>query len=483
MSNKNRSLNNLFRKKPIDDLVKEASSSGGLVRNLGAFQLVLLGIGAIIGGGVFVFTGTAAALHAGPAVTLSFALCGFICICAGLCYAEFASMLPVAGSSYTYAYATLGEFPAWLIGCSMVLAYFLAAASVANGWSSYFVGLLEYYDIYLPARWVHVTGEEIQQANGEVTYALFNLPAFLISSITMLVLYRGTRESAVINAIMVTIKMVVLFAFIFVGLTKIDFSNWVPFIPENNGKFGEFGVSGIVSGASILFLAFNGFDSVCTAAQETKNPQKNLPIGIIGAILVSTITYVLVGALLTGVVNYTELNTAQPIAIAAQKMGIPIFTILVKFGAVAAIASVVLVHQYAIIRMLYSMTKDGFLPSVFNKIHKKFHTPYISTVLIGLSMGVISATITLEKMVKMSTFFVLITIAVICFSTVYLRYKQPNLPRKFRCPFVPWVPIAAILAVLQILSSYSSAILLYAAMCLFASTLLYFYMSSRKIDF
>jgi APA family basic amino acid/polyamine antiporter len=283
---------------------------------------------------------------------LTYALCGIVCICAGLCYAEFASAIPVSGSSYTYAYATLGEFPAWLIGCSMVLAYFLAASSVANGWSSYFVGLLAYYGVYFPAELAHVTGYEIIDASGNVTHALFNLPAALISILMMLVLCRGTQESSIINAIVVFIKMAILIVFIVAGLTKIDIANWTPFIPENTGVFGEYGFSGVVAGASIVFLAFNGFDAVCTAAQETKNPQKNLPIGIIGSLLVATITYVLVGAVLTGVVNYKDLNTAQPIAIAAENMGMPIFVLFVKFGAVAAITSVILVHQYAIVRMI-----------------------------------------------------------------------------------------------------------------------------------
>jgi APA family basic amino acid/polyamine antiporter len=463
-----------FRKKSIESLATEANASTGLVRSLGAFQLILLGVGAIIGGGVFVLTGVAAFNYAGPAVMLTYALCGIVCICAGLCYAEFASAIPVSGSSYTYAYATLGEFPAWLIGCSMVLAYFLAASSVANGWSSYFVGLLAYYGVYFPAELAHVTGYEIIDASGNVTHALFNLPAALISILMMLVLCRGTQESSIINAIVVFIKMAILIVFIVAGLTKIDIANWTPFIPENTGVFGEYGFSGVVAGASIVFLAFNGFDAVCTAAQETKNPQKNLPIGIIGSLLVATITYVLVGAVLTGVVNYKDLNTAQPIAIAAENMGMPIFVLFVKFGAVAAITSVILVHQYAIVRMIYAISADGLLPSVFKKIHKKYRTPYFTTILIGLLMSFVSATIPLEKIVQLSTFFILLTIIAVCFSTIYLRYKQPNLPRKFRCPFVPWVPMVAILLSVQILLTYPSVTIVYAFICLCIATIYYF---------
>ena len=449
-------IKEIFRKKSFEELRKEADSSKGLIRSMGAFQLILLGIGAIIGGGVFVLTGTAAFNHAGPAIVLSFALSGVVCICAGLCYAEFASMIPVSGSSYTYAYATLGELPAWLIGCFSVLAYFLAAASVANGWSSYFVGLLEHYDIYLPEKFMHVTGHLYSDSNGEIKKAFFNLPAFLISIATMFVLCRGTQGSSIVNAIIVFIKMAILFLFIIIGATKIDFANWVPFIPENTGTFGEYGFSG-----------------VCTAAQEAKNPQKNLPIGIIGAIIIATITYILVGAVLTGVVNYKDLNTAQPFAIAVKKMNSPIFLIFVKLGAVAAITSVILVHQYAIVRMIYSITKDGLLPSIFKKIHKKYHTPYFSTVIVGLLIGIVGATIELEELVKLSTFFILLIIMVICFSTIYLRYKRPDLKRNFKCPFVPWIPMIAILLAGQILFSYPAITIKYALICLVICTIYY----------
>ena len=467
-------LRKLFRKKSIESLAKEANASTGLVRSLGAFQLILLGVGAIIGGGVFVLTGVAAFNHAGPAVMLTFALSGIVCICAGLCYAEFASAIPVSGSSYTYAYATLGEFPAWLIGCAMILAYFLAASSVANGWSSYFVGLLTHYGVYFPEKLAHVTGHEFTNANGEIEYALFNLPAFCISILMMLVLSRGTHESSIVNTVVVFIKMAILLIFIIVGLPKIDIANWTPFIPKNTGVPGEYGISGIVAGASILFLSFNGFDSVCTAAQETKNPQKNLPIGIIGSLLIATVTYVLVGAVLTGVVNYRDLNTAQPIAIAAGNMGMPMFVLFVKFGAVAAITSVVLVHQYAIVRMIYAISEDGLLPKVFKTIHKKYRTPYFTTMLVGLLMGVVSSTMPLEKIVKLSTFFILLTIIAVCFSTIYLRYKQPNLPRSFRCPFVPWVPMVAILLAGQILLTNPPVVVFYAFICLLIATIYYF---------
>lgn len=469
------SFKEIFRKKTIDVLKKEADVPTKLIRTMGPFQLILFGVGAIIGGGVFVLTGTAAFHYTGPAIVLSFILSGIVCICAGLCYAEFASIIPVSGSSYTYSYMTLGELPAWLIGCSVILSYFLSAASVANGWSSYFIGLADYFDIYFPKKFAYVTGFFYYSPTGTIHQAYFNLPAFLISFITMLILVRGTYGSSIVNAVIVFIKMLVLLLFIIIGSTKIDFSNWIPFIPQNTGKFGEYGFSGVIAGVSIVFLAFNGFDSVCTAAQETKNPKRNLPIGIIGSILIATLTYVLVSMVLTGVINYKDLNTSQPFADAAQKMNIPIFLVFVKFGAVIAIASVILIHQYAIVRMIYTISQDGLLPPVLKKTHNKFHTPYVATIIIGILIGLVAATIELKEIVKLSTFFILLTIIIICFSVIYLRYKKPRLKRKFKCPLVPWIPMIAILFSGQILFTYSIVTIQYALFCLVLCTIYYLF--------
>ena len=462
-----------FRKKSFEDLNNEARSSKGLVRTMGAFQLILLGIGAIIGGGIFVLTGTAAFNHAGPAIILSFAISGIVCICAGLCYAEFASMIPVSGSSYTYAYATLGELPAWLIGCFSILAYFLSAASVANGWSSYFVSLMDQCNIELPKRFLYITGHLYIDANGDNQRALFNLPAFLISIFTMLILYKGNKGSSIFNIVIVFIKMTVIFLFIVIGITQINYSNWVPFIPKNTGAFGHYGISGIFSGVSIVFLSFNGFDSICTAAQETKNPQRNLPIGIIGSIIISTITYILVGAVLTGIVSYKDLNTAQPFVVAVKNMENIAFLMFIKLGALAAITSVILVHQYSIVRMIYSIATDGLLPDLLKKIHKRYCTPYLATIIVGVSMGLVSALIKLEEIVKLSTFFVLVTIIFTCFSTIYLRYKRPHLKREFKCPFVPWVPMIAILLAGYILLGYPFLTIKYFFICLTLCTIYY----------
>ncbi|MFQ3307186.1 MAG: APA family basic amino acid/polyamine antiporter [Candidatus Midichloriaceae bacterium] len=470
----------LFRTKSVEAYKKEAASDKSFVKSFGVIQLILLGIGAIIGGGVFVFTGTAAYNHTGPAIVLSFALGGFVCICAGLCYAEFASAIPVSGSSYTYIYTTLGEFPAWLVGCSVILAYFLTAASVANGWSSYFVGLLDYFNIHLPEKFVHTTGYEFVNSEGLIDHALFDLPAFTICFLTMLVLYKGTKDSSIVNGIIVFIKMSILIAFVILGFSKLDTANWTPFIPKNTGVFGEYGFSGILAGTSIVFLAFNGFDSICTAAQETKNPKKNLPIAIIVSIVIATISYIIVGAVLTGVVNYTELNTSQPFAIAALKIGIPSFVLFVKIGSVAALTSVVLIHQYAIVRMIYTITNDGLLPTIFKRMHKTHHTPYFTTVLFGLAMGVVSSTIPLDQTVRLSTCFLLLTIIAVCISLVYLRHSQPNLQRGFRCPFVPVVPGIAILLSVQIIFSYPQSVYFYAFICLLICSLYYIFYARYK---
>lgn len=466
-------FNFLFKKKTIEQFKKE-SNEGKFERNMGLIQLVSLGLGAVIGGGVFVFIGKAAFLHAGPAVTLSFLLCGIICICAGLCYAEFASLVPVSGGSYSYTYVTLGEFPAWLMGFFAICAYFLAAASVSNGWSAYFVGLLRDYSIIIPPEWSNITNQIVVDNYGNLTKAIFNFPSFLICLLSMSILYRGSSCSNNINLVIVFIKMSVLFIFIIIGFFAVKFTNWVPFIPDNTGVFGKYGWSGILSSVSILFLAYNGFDVICTAAQETKNPQKNLPIGIIISICISTLTYFLVGGVLTGIVNYQDLNTTEPLAKAIAVLKIPLLLFFIKVGALASITSVILVHQYAIIRMIYSISIDGLLPKIFSLTHNIFFTPHITTLCVGISMGLVGATIEIEKIMKLSTFFVLVSIYIVCLSIIYIRLKFPKLYRQFKCPFFPWLPLIGSLSSLFILTTYSFDIILYASVCLLVAMLVYF---------
>jgi APA family basic amino acid/polyamine antiporter len=452
-----------FKCKSIDGLVNEAKKSHDLARTLSAFQLVLLGIGAIIGAGIFVFTGSAAGQHAGPAITLSFVFAGLACACAALCYAELASMIPIAGSSYTYSYATLGELPAWIIAGMITLTYGLGAASVASGWSGYLQSFLADYGIYVPTILSNYLGaQELDHSTGEMVTTIVDLPALAIVFLLGCIIYRGADTSASFNAVIVAIKMTVILAFIALGATKVDPANWHPFIPENTGVFGEFGISGIITGSAIIFLAYTGFDAVATAAQETKNPKRDLPIGIIGSLVICIVVYVCVSLVLTGLAPYTELNVAEPMAVAVDKMGMPWFATAVKLGAIAGLTSVVLVLMFGMVRIFYTVTHDGLLPECLAKTHKKYKTPHVLTIIAGTIIAGMASLIPVDKLVKLANFGTLITFAIVCFGTLLLRYTKPEIKRDFRCPFVPVVPIAGILVFATILYGLPSEIFLYA---------------------
>ncbi len=468
------SLKRYFRCKSVESLLDEAKKSHELARTLSAFQLVLLGIGAIIGAGIFVFTGSAAGQHAGPAITLSFILAGFACACAALCYAELASTIPIAGSSYTYAYATLGELPAWLIAGMITFTYVLGAAAVASGWSGYFTDFLADYGIIIPAAIAATTGEVVRNLDGTTSIALFNLPAFVIVMLLASIVFRGSESSATFNAIIVAIKMTVLFAFIAIGATKINPENWTPFIPENTGVFGEFGISGIFAGAGVVLLAYTGFDAVATAAQETKNPKRDLPIGIVGSLAICILVYVLVSAVLTGLVPYKELNVSAPIAIAVNKMSMPWFSTVIKIGAIAGLTSVVLVLIFGAVRIFYTITHDGLLPMGLAKVHKKHHTPHLITWMVGLTIATIAATCPSDKLLKLSNFGTMVTFTIVCIGTIYLRYKKPDLKREFECPFVPVVPMMGVVLFLGIIFSLPNEIFLYAGGWILFMLVVYF---------
>lgn len=438
------SFQSYFIKKPLTEIAAEANNSHDLERSLGAFQLVLLGIGAIIGAGIFVYVGTGAA-HAGPAVILSFMLSGLACVCAALCYAELAAAIPLSGSAYSYSYATLGELPAWIIASCMILHYVLSAAAVSSGWSGYFISFLAGYNIILPPEWVHTTGHIIQLADGTTTRAILNVPAFCIVSFLTYILFYGAKASAILNTFVVIVKLSVLLAFILLGAMHIDPANWTPFIPENTGVFGTFGYSGILSGSAAIFLAYMGFDTVSTAAQETKNPQRDLPIGIIGSLAISTLFYVLIAAVLTGLINYKALaGSVQPLALAIQVMNMPWFSMVVKLGAVIGLTSVVLVLLYAAVRVLYTVTHDGLLPMGLAKCNKTHHTPHILTFLVGTIVAFLGSMIDIRHLVSLSAFGSLITFVAVCINLLYLRYYFPDLPRSFRCPWVPFIPLVGI---------------------------------------
>lgn len=472
------SIKKYFRCRSVESLIEESEKSKGLTRSLGAFQLVMLGIGAIIGAGIFVFTGAAAGQHAGPGIMLSFALAGFACACVALCYAELASMIPVAGSSYTYAYSSLGELPAWIIACMIMMTYCLGAASVASGWSGYVQSFLHDYGYHLPEVLTAPFGTTIIK-DGVETTTLFNLPAMLIVMLVTFVVFRGSQTSAWVNSVIVFIKMSVLLAFVALGSTKIDPANWSPLVPENTGVFGEFGWSGIISGASLVFLAYTGFDAVATAAQETKDPKKDLPIGIIGSLIICIVVYMLVSAVLTGIVPYKELNVAEPMAIAVDRMGMPWFAAVIKIGAIAGLTTVVLVLTYGAVRILYAVTHDGLLPKALAKTHSKTHTPHVLTMIVGGVIAVLSSILSVDKLVKLANFGTLITFTIVCIGTIYLRYKKPNINREFRCPMVPAIPLLGIALLISILCGLPLEIFMYAGIWTAAMLVVYFLYGSK----
>ena len=458
-----------FVKKPVH-VIQQESQRGELKRTLSAANLVSLGIGCIIGTGIFVMTGKAAAVYAGPAITISFILAGLCCCFAALCYAELASMLPVSGSAYSYAYASLGELFAWVMGWLLLLEYGVAGSTVAVGWSGYLVSFLEGFGVYIPPQltaatgtvlvnipesgWLELTAgltKELQAsaydvAAMETIKAIFNLPAFLGIFMVTTLLVLGVKESANVNNIIVVIKVSVILLFIGIGGMYINTDNWVPFLPENTGQFGEFGASGVLRGAGYIFFAYVGFEAVSTAAQEAKNPQRDIPIGILGSLVVCTVLYILVTRVLTGIVKYTTLNVPDPIAVAVDAINLPWLAFVVKIGAIAGLSSVMLVLMYGQTRIFYTMSKDGLLPPVFSKVHPKFQTPYVNTILVGCISGIGAGVASLDVLGNLVNIGTLLAFSIICFTVLHLRRKEPDLERPFSVPFPKVTPILGILS-------------------------------------
>ncbi len=418
-----------------------------LKRVLGAADLTLLGVGGIIGAGIFVLSGTAAAQYAGPAVVLSFAIAGLACVFAGLCYSEMAAMIPVAGSAYTYAHATLGELAAWVIGWDLLLEYLFGAATVAVGWSGYFTAFLASLGVPLPPSLIEapLTIEKGHQI--VATGAIVNLPAVAIVLLMTGLLVFGIRESARFNFGIVTLKVMIILLVVGLGFGHVNTANWMPFVPENSGSFGQFGWSGVVRGAGVVFFAYIGFDAVSTAAQEAKHPQRDVPIGILGSLGICTLLYVGMALVLTGLAHYTELNVPHPVYVAIAKAGPSLawLGMAVNVGAVAGLSSVVLVLLLAQPRVLFAMARDGLLPRIFTRIHPRYHTPYVSTLLTGGVCAVLAGLFPIGVLGELVSIGTLLAFVIVCAGVWILRRKAPNAPRPFRAPGVPWVPLAGIL--------------------------------------
>ena len=419
----------LFRRKFVGQVLSELDTDQHrLHRTLNAFDLTVLGIGAIIGVGIFVLTGTAAARFAGPGVILSYVISGTACFFTALCYSEFASLIPVSGSAYNYAYATLGEFIAWIIGWDLILEYVVASIAVAIGWSGYFLNILGALGIHLPVWCSH--------APGTVPGAVINLPAMLIVFLLTVILVIGIKESARLTGVMVLVKVVTVLVFILVAVSKVQPANWTPFMP--------FGFKGVMTGAAIVFFAYIGFDALSTAAEETRDPQRNMPIGIMVSLVICTVLYVVVAAILTGIVPYRELDHPAPVAHALNQIGYQWGSALVSVGAVAGITSVLLVMLLGQPRIFFSMARDGLIWPWVSKVHPRFRTPYVAQILTGVVVGGIAGFIDIGTAAELCNIGTLFAFAIVCTSVVVLRKTHPELKRPFRCPLVPLIPLLGV---------------------------------------
>jgi APA family basic amino acid/polyamine antiporter len=417
---------------------------------LGPLALTTLGIGSVIGTGIFVLTGTAASLHAGPALVVSMVIAAIACALAGLCYAELAAMMPIAGSAYTYAHASAGQFVAWIIGWDLVLEYALSASTVAVGWSGYFVSFLRDLGVHLPPALTAAAGSAAVGPAGEMVPGVFNLPATVIVLLVAALLLVGISQSARANTVMVVIKVAVLILFIALGAAYVQRENLTPFLPPNTGTFGEFGWSGVMRGAAIMFFAYIGFDAVSTAAQESRNPQRDMPVGILASLAICTVIYIAVAVVLLGIVPYRQLNVADPLAVGIDATGLTWFSPVVKISALFGLFSTMLVQLLGQSRIFYSMSRDGLLPELFGKVHPRFRTPHLSTVITGAVVALAAGVLPLRTLSQLVSIGSLLAFTLVCIGVIILRRTRPDLPRPFRVPGVPYVPVlGALVCVVQ----------------------------------
>ena len=476
------SMSQYTARKPLEAIVattEHLPDAASLSRSLGPLSLIGLGIGCIIGAGIFVLTGKAAASYAGPAIALSFVLGGVACSFVGLCYAELSAMIPVAGSAYTYAYATIGELFAWIIGWDLILEYAMGASTVAVGWSGYFASLLASLGIDLPPEWITASGEPTHLASGATVAGIFNLPAALIVAALTILLMLGTRESTRVNNVMVAFKLFVVVVVIVVGAIYLRPANWVPFLPDNTGSFGSFGPSGVLRGASVVFFAYIGFDAVSTAAQEARRPQRDMPIGILGSLLICTVLYILMSLAMTGLVPYQKLAVADPVAVAVDSTGITWLGVLVKLAALAGLTTVIFVLLFGQSRILFSMATDRLLPPLFSQVHPRFRTPLASQAVIGIIVALIAGCFPIGLLGEMVSIGTLFAFLLVCLAVIHLRRHEPGSNRPFRAPGVPWVPLLGIAFSLLLMLGLLGATWLRLVVWLIIGLVIYFGYSQR----
>jgi APA family basic amino acid/polyamine antiporter len=474
-------LGRIFLRKSVGQIQSE-HEHGELKRSLGAINLILLGIGCIIGTGIFVLTGRASAQFAGPAIMISFVITGTLCAFVALCYAELASALPVSGSAYSYTYASMGEGAAWVMGLLLVLEYGLAASTVSVGWSGYFVSLMNDFGVHIPAALQAAPGVEVKDHAGNIIgVGMVNLPAIVVIGLVTMLLVRGVTESATVNNIVVAIKVTVVIAFIVIGFRYVDVANWSPLVPPEiparppgtpNDVWSQigralgdvvtgntdhkYGIGGVIHGAAVIFFAYLGFEAVSTAGAESRNPGKDMPIGILGALIICTILYILTCAVLVGIVPYGQLDVPAPIALAADRMGLPWFAFVVKVGAIAGLSSVMLVLLYGQTRVFYTMARDGLLPPALAKVHPTFRTPWVNTIVVGIAAMGAAGFLSLDALSDLSNVGSLAAFALVCVTVIYLRRSDPGLVRPFRTPLYPVVPILGAVMCLILLMSLMS---------------------------